>query len=190
MAKNEKIILSISLAVAFIVTTVYLINPSGGATWDPRGRLIGYIPYKIPNISMSPTLVTGDFIITKTLSATDSEPKRNDIIVFQFPKDPSISYVKRLIGREGDRIKIINGQVFVNNEPVAQPYLLDDHNSKTYSQNFDEILVPEGKLFVLGDNRDNSNDSRFWGFVPQENLIARATYIWSAEDSDRIGAIN
>jgi signal peptidase I len=182
-------------------------------------------PFRIPSGSMIPTLLVGDFILVNKYSygirlpllgskiVDIGEPKRGDIVVFRFPKDPSIDYIKRIIGLPGDRISYIDKTVYVNGKPAQQETLgvytgmgsglsmsgashriehLDgvDHEIlvQTLRRPMDsEFEVPADHYFVMGDNRDNSNDSRFWGFVPEENLVGKAFMIWMNWDSAKGG---
>lgn len=178
-------------------------------------------PFRIPSGSMMPTLLVGDFILVNKfaygirLPVLDTkiievgEPSHGDVVVFRYPKDPSIDYIKRVIGLPGDHIAYYNKKLFVNGVPVeqtplgqfegvgagismsgaevsmeqlldAQHKMLIDPTKGTLEGEFD---VPVGRYFVMGDNRDNSNDSRYWGFVPEENLVGKAFMIWMNWDS-------
>ncbi len=174
-----------------------------------RGFLVE--PFQIPSGSMLPTLEAGDYILVNKFSyglrsplgyfkiIDMGEPERGDVIVFRYPENPKIDYIKRVVGVPGDRLKYINKVLYVNDEPVEikplQPYAKDPrfmefkedlgevthnvlHNPYESNVPVGEIIVPENNYFVLGDNRDNSRDSRFWGFVPDENLKGRAFMIW------------
>ena len=169
-------------------------------------------PYKIPSGSMIPTLMIGDFILVDKniygykLPLTDitlidnEDPQRGDVVVFKYPENKKINYIKRIVGLPGDRIIYKNKRLYVNNieyshtqighnfDPVeiadGQVYI-ENNSSKGYlilnqsSPPFNfEYQVPDETYFVLGDNRDNSNDSRYWGPVPRENLVGKAFYIW------------
>lgn len=153
--------------------------------------------FKIPTGSMEPTLLVGDYILVtkfsygvKFMGRTVIElagPRRGDIIVFRYPPEPSKDYIKRVIGVPGDTVSIKNKQVLVNGEPLKEPYAVH-RQSYVMSQgasprdNFGPRKVPKGHLFVMGDNRDNSHDSRFWGFVPFDLLRGKAFIIyWSWE---------
>lgn len=183
-------------------------------------------PFKIPSGSMMPTLLVGDFILVNKYTyglrvpvVNDTffevgHPRRGEVMVFRFPKDPSLDYIKRIVGLPGDRIEYRNKQIFVNGHPVVQtedgyydyvaPGLnqvsvrrlreqLGEHNHSILIDDSNpaldgEITVPEGQYFVMGDNRDNSNDSRFWGFVPDRNVVGRAFMIWwNFDNLGRIG---
>lgn len=179
-------------------------------------------PFRIPSGSMMPTLLIGDFILVNkftygirlpvihTKIIDIGEPKRGDIVVFRFPKDPRVDYIKRIVGLPGDRIGYLNKQVYVNGQPVKQTalgvyegagqggelLLSEELGTVTHdilvrkgdpSVKEGEFIVPEGQYFVMGDNRDNSNDSRFWGAVPEGNLVGRAFFIWMSWDSEKPG---
>ena len=132
--------------------------------------------------------------------------KRGDIIVFKYPLDIRQNYVKRVIGVPGDRIRIVNKVVHLNGSPLNEPYkILIPQQSSDYLNNFPqspdiaieprgiamlrdhvrvgELVVPEGQYFAMGDNRDNSADSRFWGLVPRENIVGKPTMIWWSYDA-------
>ena len=189
-------------------------------------------PFRIPSGSMMPTLLVGDFILVNkyaygirlpvlnTKIIDIGEPERGDVVVFRYPKDPSVDYIKRVIGLPGDTIRYANKVVYVNGQPAGQVpsgvYLGKGSGvsmsgaSKRREQLGDlqhdilvmprtpgvqgQYMVGENEYFVMGDNRDNSNDSRYWGTVPEENLVGKAFRIWMNWDSanggidwDRIG---
>lgn len=183
-------------------------------------------PFRIPSGSMYPTLQVGDFIIvnkfayglklpvTQTKILPLGEPERGDVIVFKYPVDPEIDFIKRVIGLPGDEISYVGRTVFVNGKAVSQaikgPYygknsgaqyqgmnvfeeLAVREGGKTHayqvmtdtdksSRDLMNVKVPEGHYFVMGDNRDYSNDSRVWGFVPEENIKGYAFGIWMSWD--------
>jgi len=129
---------------------------------------------RVESISMQPTLFPGDYVIVNKLAYRFSGmPGRGDVIVFRYPPDPdAIPYIKRVIGLAGDQIHIADGKVYVNGQQLIEPYLtLNTNRGGDWS-------VPPGQLFVMGDNRNNSSDSRAWGFVPLENIIGRAELIY------------
>ncbi len=158
--------------------------------------------FKIPSGSMKPTLLVGDhilvlkFIYGTKLPFTDkrvlvfTEPKRGDIIVFRFPKDRSRDFIKRVIGVGGDVVEERNKVVYVNGKPLNEPYVQHTDNdirplSRDVRDNFGPVYVPEGKLFVMGDNRDQSYDSRYWGFVDIKDVKGKAFIIYWSWDSQR-----
>jgi signal peptidase I len=169
--------------------------------------------YKIPSGSMKPTLLIGDHIlvskfnygirlplIRSTLIPVGT-PKRGDIVVFIYPEDRSKDFIKRLIGLPGDKIEIRDKKILLNGLPWSDAHGVNVDNliipgSVQPRDNFGPVTVPEGSLFVMGDNRDESYDSRFWGVVPMKDVLGKALIIywsWNQEDHgvrwNRIGSI-
>jgi signal peptidase I len=182
-----------------------------------------YEPFRIPTGSLEPTLLAGDFILVnkydygirlpvihKKILAVD-EPKRGDIIVFRWPPDPSIDFIKRVIGIPGDRISYIDKTLYINGHIIPQTFLRNTtdqdnngdrwevvekqenllgiqhsiyQNTQRSSDDINDIIVPEGMYFVMGDNRDDSADSRYWGFVPEKNIVGKANMVWMNWDSE------
>jgi signal peptidase I len=188
-------------------------------------------PFKIPSSSMVPTLLVGDFILVNKFTygirlpvankkiVPLGEPQRGDVMVFRYPEDPTLDYIKRVIGVPGDRLEYRNKRLTVNGNPVPMRQV-DDYLSKermqfsrryvetvngveheilleddapafmapsrsfphaancNYNMNGLACTVPPGHYFMMGDNRDNSSDSRVWGFVPDENIVGKAFFIW------------
>jgi signal peptidase I len=128
---------------------------------------------RIESISMQPTLYEDDFVIVNRLAYKLGAPGRGDIIVFHFPPDPQREpYIKRVVGLPGEMVRIKNGHVFVNDISIREPYI---KASPAYQGTW---RIPDGQLFVLGDNRNNSSDSHSWGMVPLENVIGKAEVIY------------
>ncbi len=189
-------------------------------------------PFRIPSGSMMPTLLVGDFILVNKYAygirlpvlnkkvVDIGEPKRGDVVVFRFPKDPRVDYIKRVVGVPGDHVVYRNKTLIINDRKVAQipegtyigkgsglsmsgasvrrEILGDVEHEILVVPRINgvtaDVVVPEGHYFVMGDNRDNSNDSRYWGFVPDQNLVGKAFMIWMNWDPaaggvawDRIG---
>lgn len=195
-------------------------------------RTVFFQPFTIPSGSMMPTLLVGDYIFVNKFAygyskyslplspnlfsgrIFASEPKRGDVVVFRFPPNPDIDYIKRLIGLPGDRVQVRDSIVYINGNPVPRQgdgaFRADDQydtgadvpvfketldtgvafdtldqfpNSR--GDNTQEFVVPAGHYFMMGDNRDNSADSRFdVGFVPAENLVGRASLIFFSLGND------
>lgn len=157
--------------------------------------------FQIPSESMVPTLLVGDHLLgnkfvygvkipfTNTYLYRGRDPQRGDVIIFAYPRDPSLDYIKRVIGVPGDRIKVVNKQLYVNGEPLKEDYIqiLEPDRIEGIRDNFAEIVVPEGKYFMMGDNRDNSQDSRFWGLVDRTAMRARAWRIYVSLDWNGVG---
>lgn len=129
---------------------------------------------RVESISMQPTLFAGDFVIVNKVAYKLGSPERGDIIVFRFPPDPEREpYIKRVVGLPGDRIAVANGRVYINDQPVIEPYIKAPPNYE-----MPEMVIPENELFVLGDNRNNSSDSHHWGTVPMEYVIGKAEVVY------------
>ena len=153
--------------------------------------------FKIPSGSMLPTLQIGDhLLVNKFLYGVKipmngkilipwKSPKRDDVVVFRFPKDRSIDYIKRVVGVAGDTIEIKNKQLFLNGDSISKSHAhYTEKNILKASagprDNMGPVKVPAGTIFVMGDNRDNSYDSRFWGFVPLNDVLGKAFILyWS-----------
>lgn len=127
---------------------------------------------RVDGSSMEPTLVHGELILVNKMSYVFGELERGDIIVFHHPAGIEEDLIKRVIGVAGDTVQVQNNQVYVNGLPLNEPYI---SQAPTYSG---EWLVPDGFLFVLGDNRNNSNDSKDWGLLPIENVVGKAVLIY------------
>jgi signal peptidase I len=157
--------------------------------------------YKIPSGSMEDTLLIGDHLLvnkfiygthipfTKIRMLTLRDPKRGDVVVFKYPENEQLDYIKRVIGTPGDTVKVINKTVFVNNTALVEPYAIHKDSSiqdrmAGPRDNFGPITVPPHKLFVMGDNRDRSYDSRYWGFVDRDELRGKAFIIYWSWDGD------
>ena len=182
-------------------------------------------PFKIPSGSMMPTLIAGDFIAVNKFSygvrfpvinnvlIPNGMPERGDVVVFHYPMDTSIDYIKRVVGLPGDTIKYENKKLFINDKLVPHVFEKDyeymmNENYRVPAQEFTETLgevkhsilihnvegesgsfvVPDRNYFVMGDNRDNSSDSRVWGFVSEDLLVGKAFIIWlNLSEPSRIG---
>ena len=143
---------------------------------------------------MLQTLLVGDHLLASKFSYgvkvpftnyyvyKGSDPQRGEIIIFEYPNDPSVDYIKRIVGVPGDIIEVRNKQLFRNGEAVKESYIrfTQPDRIEPVRDNFGPVTVPDGKYFVMGDNRDNSLDSRFWGFVGRSAIRAKAWRIyWS-----------
>ena len=201
-----------------------------------------YEPFKIPSSSMVPTLLVGDLILVNKFTygirlpiinkkiIEMNDPQRGDVMVFKYPEDPSLDYIKRVVGVPGDKIVYKNKRLTVNGKEVSYKPMPDylDEEHLSYSKQFVESLtgvnykilndeqkpafvsnphdfprrnlcsynaegficnVPAGQYFMMGDNRDNSLDSRYWGFVPDKNIVGKAFFIWmNLSNPKRIGS--
>jgi signal peptidase I len=127
---------------------------------------------RVDGFSMEPSLHDGEFVIVNKLAYRLGSPEHGDVIVFRYPKDPQQEYIKRIIGLPGDQVRINNGEVYINDQRINEPYIAAPPRYQS------EWTVPDNNLFVLGDNRNNSSDSHSWGPVPMENVIGRALFVY------------
>lgn len=135
---------------------------------------------RVENISMEPTLQPGEFILVNKLAYRLGDVTHGDVVIFHYPLNPSEDYIKRVIGLPGDVVTVQDGQVTVNGSAVTEPYIMaPPHYNNSWT-------VPEGQLFVLGDNRNSSSDSHNWGFVPYENLVGKALLVYWPLDQVKI----
>jgi signal peptidase I len=148
--------------------------------------------FKIPTGSMQPTLMVGDAILvnkflygakvpfTRWKLPVVREPARGDVIVFIYPVDPKKDFIKRMVGLPGETVEIRNGTIYVNDQPVAGPKFNGRYyyNRGEFGDAGMKITVPPKSYFVLGDNSNSSQDSRYWGFVPEENIRGKAMFIY------------
>lgn len=136
---------------------------------------------RVDGSSMEPSLQTGEFVIVNRLAYKLGDPEHGDVVVFHFPGDPGQEYIKRLIGLPGDSVRVSNGDVYINDQAIDEPYIAANPR---YQGSWN---VPENHIFVLGDNRNNSSDSHNWGSVPIENVIGEAFFIyWPPTDWGKI----
>ncbi len=142
-----------------------------------RATLFGYETFRLPSRSMENTLLPNDYIIVDTWVYQDREPRAGDIVVFQHP-DTQRLFTKRIIALPGETVSIIDGKVSVNGEIREEPYVHISNNQRSASFAYTEQRVPAGHYFMLGDNRDNSNDSRSWGFVSAASIYGRVVSVW------------
>jgi signal peptidase I len=158
--------------------------------------------FRIPSESMRDTLLVGDFLFVNKFEYGPKipfthvrlpglhAPRRGDVIVFQFPQDPSKDFIKRCVAVGGETVEIKEKQVYVNGRRIDEPYVRHtDPNIRPagfdFRDNFGPFTVPKGEMFMMGDNRDNSNDSRYWGTLPMDLVKGRAMFLYWSWDPDR-----
>jgi len=169
--RENLILITIALVLAFFIRTFIA---------EPR---------YIPSDSMLPTLETGDRLVIEKISYRFTSPKFGDIVVFQPPPElqrrgysQDQAFIKRIIGTPGDTLKIDNGKVYLNGNILQENYIKEPP-----LQAFQLVRVPQNQYFMMGDNRNDSNDSRYWGFLPKKNMIGKAIFrFWPP---GRIGGI-
>jgi signal peptidase I len=135
----------------------------------------GFQVARVEGLSMAPTLEDQDRLIVNKLAYRIGEPRRGDIVMLYYPVDPDKSFVKRVIAEEGDQVRIVDGRVFVNDVPMQDDFVAPEYRSH---DDYGPSVVPEGFYFVMGDHRNNSSDSRHWGFVPKKYIIGKVQLRW------------
>lgn len=131
---------------------------------------------RVDGVSMQPTFYQDDFVIVNKLAYTFGEFERGDVVVFPYPRNPEEDYIKRVIGLPGDHVVIRQGLVTVNDVVLDEPYIAEAPRTDY------EITVPDGQLFLMGDNRNSSSDSRVWGTLPEEDVVGKAVFTyWPTE---------
>ncbi len=171
-----------------------------------------FATFSIPSQSMVPTLLIGDYVMANGWAFARREPERGEVIVFQYPKDHDIRYVKRLIGLPGDVIEVRHNEIILNGTKIEDkpgeaiqgddgyPYRLFEEtignrhftvrkiNNQAFMdrENFGPITVPAGQYFAMGDNRDRSSDSRYWGFIQKSELVGKMLYLYFSFDKENL----
>lgn len=149
-----------------------------------RAFIIGM--YFIPSGSMIPTLLIDDHVVVTKLSYQFNDPVRGDVVVFDYPPNDEAAskteYVKRVVGLPNETLEIKNNTVYINDQPLEEPYL----PSGVRMADFGPVAIPNGHYFVMGDNRNNSNDSRYWGTVAEKYIIGKAQAIYWPIDRMRV----
>jgi len=151
-------------------------------------KVLGFSAYKMPTGSMEPTLRIGDFLAADLKYFKKNKLQRGDLVLLQSPNNPDKIFIKRIIALEGEKIEIKSKQVYINDAPLPEGYKIH-HDNEIFPgrDNYGPAVVPFDHCFVLGDNRDNSWDSRHWDSVPLKNIKGKPLYIYRARDITRIG---
>ena len=163
----------VGLTALAVAVGAYFLNPLRAASRDPLLRVVGYKVYRIPSLSMQPAIQQNDAFVVSAWPYRSADPMPGDVVVFQYPLDRSVVFAKRVIAGAGSTVEIVDGVTIVNGKPVEEPYVDPRNNLKEYSRRMPLVRVPADAFFVLGDNRDNSDDSRSWGVVPRSHLVGR-----------------
>ena len=144
--------------------------------------------FHVDGQSMEPSLHDQELIIVNKAAYLFQPPARGEIIVFHYPRDPRINYIKRIIALPGDIVSIVGETVIVNGIKLKEPYINRDKGESPYPPLIKRIISPDS-YFVLGDNRDNSSDSRYWGYVPREDIIGQALFVYWPMGVNNLGPL-
>lgn len=205
------------IPVWFLVKAAVALWQEGGRSpwpWMPAAAVltlfwIAFSPYVMPSASMEKTILVGDsFLVERATWHLGREPRPGGLVTFHYPIDPRQIFVKRVVGVPGDRLRIVNKQLYRNGKPVAEPFAIHETGyMDSYRDNFPsephsplpaqgeemlrdhvrggEVIVPPGEYFVLGDNRDDSSDSRYWGFVKRSEIIGNPVLVYASNKPRR-----
>lgn len=168
---------------AYVIYIIFVIGSLLVLT-NVRASIFGYEPFVIPAASMAPTIVAGDTIMVDTWAYEKVAPKNGDVVVLSLNDGSGIKYLKRVAAGPNDSIKIENAVLIVNGEQVTEDYLHQPRDSKPYGRDIAEIQLGDNELFVLGDYRDNSKDSRMFGPITIDQIHGRAIYIWFSRSKE------
>lgn len=178
--------------ILFVIIAFSINAGIEGITKADFRTLMGTKAYKMASGAMEPTILIGDRVIAGLKYYDHHSPKRGDIIALKYPENPSRTLIKRVIAIENDTIESKDKTIYVNGKKLHEPYVQHVDNAimprdKGPRDNFGPITVPKDKIFVMGDNRDESYDSRFWGFLDKNQIKAKALYLYWSEKTSRIG---
>lgn len=167
-------VLAIGLPLAAIA--IYVINPLGANSYDPRQRIVGHSPYRVAGNDMAPTLHPGQIVVMRVAYAADERPKRGDIVIF-INDDDGNNWIKRVVGLPGERIAIADGVVRIDGRDLVEDYVAPENVSTDYSREMATTEIPQSAYFLLGDNRDNSMDARMLGVTRHDQLVGKVATI-------------
>lgn len=166
-----------SIALPVLLLVVYLINPFGVRSYDPRQRIIGHGLYRMAGESMAPTVRKGQVLVVQAGYYERNVPRRGDVAIMLAPGTNGYQWPARIIGLAGETIALNKGQVEIDGRVLAEPYVASDARRSRYSRTMPALTVPEGHYFLMGDNRDNSQDSRVLGPIKRGDLTSRVRLI-------------
>lgn len=161
---------AVLMGVPLVLLTLYAINPSGVQSQDPRARILGYSPYRMGSSGMASTLQAGQVLVIRARSP-GGELKRGDIVAFRGHDGSGNVWLQRIVGLPGESLAIEEGQLLINGQPLQESYVEPDRAETDYSRNVAATPIRAGHYYLLGDNRDNSEDCRMHEPVPGQDII-------------------
>ena len=171
-----RFLMVLAIAIPLGAVGFYMINPFGANSYDPRQRIIGYSPYRVPSRSMAPTVNPGQIVIVRAGYYRRHQPQRGEIVVF-FHEGDGNSWIKRVVGLPGESIAIEDGVVSIDGRELVESYVVRENATTDYSREMALTKVPQDSYFILGDNRDNSEDARINGPTSGDVLVGKVVKI-------------
>jgi signal peptidase I len=171
-----RLLMGLMVGIPLAAACLYVANPFGARSYDPRQRILGYAPYRVPSRSMVPTVEPDRIVIMRAGYYSGHQPQRGDIVIFLNSEDGN-AWIKRVVGLPGESIAIDEGVVLIDGRKLVENYLAVENVATDYSRKMPAQKVPENSYFLLGDNRDNSEDARIFGATPREDLTGKVVAI-------------
>ncbi|RZA37011.1 MAG: signal peptidase I [Lysobacteraceae bacterium] len=174
--KMQRLLITLLVAVPLFMVSVYLWNPFGALSYDPRQRIFGHATYLVPSRDMQPTVSPEQIVIVRAGYYRTNEPQRGDILIFINREDGN-AWIKRVVGLPGETISIEKAAVLINDRKLVEEYVAAENSETDYSHQMPPMEIRQGQYFLLGDNRDNSVDSRMFGTVGRNELSGKVMWI-------------
>lgn len=178
-AARQRVVLALQIlvvAIPLLGMGLYLLNPFGADSYDPRQRILGHAPYRMPSRSMAPTLKPGQIVLMRAGHHHRHLPERGELVIYRSPEDEN-PWIQRVIGLPGEQVAIEDGRVTINGQPLNEEYLDPANVGTEYSRWMHVMTVPQQQYLLLGDNRDNSMDGRLQGTIPHERLLGKVVLV-------------
>jgi len=177
MSRLRRSIVRVLLALAFLIPAtllgMYAFNPFGVRSLDPRERILGYGLYRVASSSMLPGLAAGQVVVTRPGHYTRHAPERGDVVTLFVPEHEGDVWLQRIVGLPGETVGIVDGRVHIDGVALDEPYVAEQNLRTDYALTFAPVRVTEGHYFMMGDNRDNSLDSRLQPMTRREDLTGK-----------------
>ncbi|MBD9479767.1 signal peptidase I [Pseudoxanthomonas sp. PXM02] len=177
MSRLRRSLVRVLMVLVFLVPTVlvvmYASNPFGVRSMDPRQRVLGHGLYRVPSSSMLPGIVPGQVLVTRAGYYTRHAPQRGDVVSLLPPEREGDVWLQRIVGLPGETVGIIEGRVYIDGVALEEPYVARENVRTDYALTFAPVRVPEGHYFMMGDNRDNSLDSRLQSMTRREDITGK-----------------
>ncbi|KAF1716556.1 signal peptidase I Serine peptidase. MEROPS family S26A [Pseudoxanthomonas wuyuanensis] len=168
-----RFLVAMLIVIPVTMVAIYIVNPFGARSVDPRQRIVGLGLYRVPASNMSPGASPGQVLVTRAGYYVKRQPQRGDVVTLLVPKYEGQLWLQRIIGLPGETIAIVDGTVHIDGHPLEEPYVAAENVRTAYSQAMDAVRIPADHYFLLGDNRDNSEDSRLLDPTRREDITGK-----------------